>query len=384
MRIVNITVNATEVTYPQKVVITIEWDQAFVSYKIENLIFETQQEPGITITGYNPVDDLAPTRNRVFLGQTLIQQKDIKVLDPYTIQFSFTVSPFMVGTLRVSNQSWNKPLVLKVVNAAGVEGDWSPFLAPNVFSNVKCLTHYPYFQSNTTSINTGLTIEGLPTLRSNWVCNEGLQSNTFTGMDIRISNTSDFTPRPIVPWDGGNFWWWTAGGCQYWNNPFIYPFFQKYYSTNDTRTCSGPPAYNFAGFGGQDITTTQLPTYLGPINYETATNSYGSRLASNTFGGTAALDHGYFPCPYYGPSTKTPGAGQNSAIGRFEGWILANPANGDPLKNMPSTWTNQRPSSINFNCLAPWRLAKNTDPVPMLIQVYFQINWIYTTTLIPQ
>ncbi len=378
MRIVNITVNDTEATYPQKVVITVEWDQEFVSYEIKNLIFETEQKPGITITGYDPVDDGNPTPVRVFLGQTLIQQKDIKVLNPRTIQFSFTVSPFMLGTLRVSNQSWNKPLVLRIVNAAGVEGDWTPFLTSGAFSNVSCTPYYFFFQSNFTSINKEVITKGLPTLRTNWVCGVGSQSNTFPGTDIVISNNFDYTPRPIVPWDGGNFWWWTAGGASYWGNPFIYPFFQKYYSTNDTRTCSGPQAYNFAGLGGQDITTTRLPTYLAPINYETAVNSYGSRLASNTFGGTAALDHGYFPCPYYGP-----GAGANSAIGRFEGWILANPANGDPLKNMPSTWTNQRPSSINHNCLAPWRLAKDTDPVPMLIQVYFQINWIYSTSPLP-
>jgi hypothetical protein len=383
MRIVNITVNATEATYPQRIVIDVVWDQAFVSYEVKNLIFETEQKPGITITGYDPVDGTSPTPTRVFLGQTLIQQKDIKVLNPYTIQFSFTVSPFMVGILRVSNQSWNKPLVLKVVNAAGVEGDWSPFLAPNVFSNVKCFTYYPYVQSDTTSISPTPT-RGLPTLRSNWACGgPGSVTYNYPGTDIKISNTSDFTPRPIVPWDGGNFWWWTAGGASYFNNPFIFPFFQKYYSTNDTRTCSGPRAYNFAGLGGQDITTTQLPTYLVPTNYETAVNSYGSRLASNTFGGTAAQDHAYNPCPYYGPDPQATGAGLNSAIGRFEGWILANPANGDPLKNMPSTWTNQRPSSANLNCLAPWRLAKDTDPVPMLIQVYFQLNWIYTTTPIP-
>jgi hypothetical protein len=383
MRIVNITANNIEATYPQKVVITVEWDQAFVSYEIKNLIFETEQHPGVTITGYDPTEDNTPTPTRVFLGQTLIQQKDIKVLNPYTIRFSFTISPFMFGTLRVSRQSWNKPLVLKVVNAAGVEGDWSPFLAPGVFSNISCTPHYLYFQSKTTSINANVTTFGLPTLRSEWTCRDGSQSKNFPGTDIVISDTLDFTPRPMVPWEGGNFWWWTAGGCQYWNNPFTYPFFQKYYSTNDTRTCSGPPAYNFAGLGGQDLSTTQLPTYLGPINYETATNSYGSKLASNTFGGTAAQDHAYNPCPYYGTSTKASGAGSNSAIGRFEGWILANPANGDPLKNMPSTWTNQRPSSVNFNCLAPWRLAKNTDPVPMLVQVYFQLNWIFSTTPLP-
>jgi hypothetical protein len=66
----------------------------------------------------------------------------------------------------------------------------------------------------------------------------------------------------------------------------------------------------------------------------------------------------------------------------MEGWVLANPAQGDPLKDMPSTWNNRYANSTNGFCVAPWRLAERTDPVPMLIQAYYQVNWLYSTAAI--
>jgi hypothetical protein len=197
-------------------------------------------------------------------------------------------------------------------------------------------------------------------------------------MNIKISDTNDFTVKPIVPWDGGNFWWWTTAGCRYNTIPLAYPY-GNYYSSNDTRTCSGPQGYVYTGAGGQVITTTQMPLYTAAYDNRTITNSFGSVLATNTRGGSASIDYNWTTQPYLGDSPVANGNGKNSGLGRMEGWVLANPANGDPLKEMPATWNNVAPSSTNLNCLAPWRLAKDTDPVPMLIQVYYQINWLYTT-----
>jgi len=378
MRIVNVTVNATYAIYPQRIVITIEWSKPIQSFEITNLIFETEDVPGITITGYDPVDN-GNTPTQVFLGQTLVQRKDVLMLSPTTMQMSFQVSPFMNGTLRISNQSWNKPLVLVATAADGTLGDWSALLAPGIFNSVRCTAYYSAMKpTDTTSIDYNQPLRGLPRIRNPWTCTGVAQSNKWTGASIIIGHTNDFPVEPLLPWEGGNFWYWQAAGCRYGPIPLSYPY-GPYYSTNDTRTCSGPPGYTFCGLGGQDVTSTQLPAYTAEFNYTTITNSYGSKLASNTRGGNANLDHGYWPCPYYGTGSSTQGSGRNSAIGRFESWIMANPYNGDPLKDMPATWTNQVASSVNNNCLAPWRLAKPTDPVPMLIQVYYQLNYLYTS-----
>ena len=379
MRIVNITTNATEATYPQKIVIDVVWDQVINSLQVENLIFEVENVPGITITGYDAQKDVfAP--QAVFLGQTLVAKNNIRVLNPYTVQFSFQVSPFMQGTLRVSNQSWNKPLTLKVANANGVEGDWSPFLAPGTFSNVRCTGYYSAIDpTGTTSIDFNQPLQSQPRLKQQWTYSDPIANvNKFSAMNIKISDTNDFTVKPIVQWGGGNFWWWATAGCSYTSSPLNYPY-GKYYSTNDTRTCSGPQGYVYTGAGGQVITTTQMPLYDAFYNNQTITNSFGSKLATNTRGGNSSTDYNWTTQPYLGNSPSNQGSGRNSGLGRMEGWVLANPLFGNPLANMPASWNDQRPNSVNLNCLAPWRLAKPTDPVPMLIQVYYQLNWLYST-----
>lgn len=383
MRIVNITTNATYAKYPQRVVIHLDWDQPVVSYQIENLIFECEQQPGITITGYTPASD-DPAPEVVYLGQTLVRQQDIKMLSPTRMEISFQVSPFMLGTLRVSNQSWNKPLVLTVRNGAGVAGDWSPFLAPGVFSNILCQAYYSATQStDTNSINWSKTLYGTPKLKFDWACNgTSGSSNTWTGVNIKISDTNDFTVKPIVQWEGGNFWWWSTAGAQCSKDPLSpYPW-DGYYSTNDTRTCRGPMEYLFPGYGGMEVTTTQLPTYQTNLGFNVLRNGYGSLVAANyTQNAGTNLVSSYLPCFIFGNYTGNKYTSRNASVGRMEGWILANPQNGDPLKKMPATWTHQLASSTNNFCLAPWRLAKNTDPVPMLIQVYYQLNWIYSTNV---
>lgn len=379
--IVNVTYSATQAKYPQRIEILVEWDQPLFNVRVENLIFETEQEPGITITGYTPAE-FEPAPIAVYLGQTLIREDNIRLPSPSSVLFSFEVSPFMQGTLRVSNQSWNKPLFLNAENVDGVKGDWSPLLAPGLFSNVVCSPYYDVIDPTpTTSINWEQPLRGTPKLRFDWACNGGV-SQFNDGTDIRIgTDPADMSSKPIVEWDGGNFWWWGACGLKGSKNPLPpYPW-ENYYSTSDTRTCRGPDYYLWGGAGGQVLDSTQLPTYTNFIPWESETNIFGSKLASNyVFNSpSVGLYKGQQACYIFGNSPDNKLTRSNSSVGRLERWILANPEKGDPLRDMPSSWTDRISASGNNFCLAPWRLAKDTDPVPMLIQVYFQLNWIYTT-----
>ena len=381
MKIVNITVNATEAIYPQRVTIDVLWSQAIVEFEVTNLIFESEPIDGVTVTGYTPKAD-APTPQQVYLGQTLVAKNNIYLVNPYTLRIRFQVSPWMNGKLRISNQSWNRPLSLRVNGPTGQEGDWSPFLAAGAFSGITCKTYYPTMDPTGTSslAYDKPLIRGFPRLKGDWTASPSTV-NRYSGLNIKISRDGDLTPKPIATWEEGNFWWWSTAGCMYNTNPLGYPF-NNYYSTNDTRTCSGPPGYTYTGAGGQMVTSTQMPLYDADYDYKTVTNSFGSKLATNTRGGNANVDYNWTTVPWLGSSGICTNNGKNSGVGRMEGWVLANPNFGDPLKNMPATWNNQAPSSANLNCLAPWRLAKDTDPTPLLIQTYYQINWIFSTSSI--
>ena len=380
MRIVDITVNATEATYPQHITIDILWSQAIQRFSVQNLIFETEFAKGITITGYTPKIN-TPTPQQVYLGQTLVAKKNIYLVNPYTLRIRFQVSPWMNGSLRVSNQSWNKPLSLRVNGPNGQEGDWSPFLAAGAFSGITCKTYYPSMDpTGTTSLAFDQTLQGFPLLRAPWTPSPGTLKR-YSGLNVKISQDNDFTPKPIATWEEGNFWWWSTAGCMYATYQQGYPF-NNYYSTNDTATCSGPPGYTYTGAGGQMVTSTQMPLYDELYQYKTVTNSFGSKLATNTRGGNANIDYNWATTPWIGTSPTCTDGGRNVGVGRMEGWVLANPNFGDPLTGMPETWNNQAPSSVNLNCLAPWRLAKDTDRTPILIQTYYQINWIFSTQYI--
>jgi hypothetical protein len=379
-RIVDVTVNATQATYPQRVEIVVEWDQPLFNVEIENLIFETEQEPGITITGYTGSDN-NPAPSMVYLGQTLVRQENILRPTPSSIELSFVVSPFMLGTLRVSNQSWNRPLVLNAENVNGEKGDWSPFLAAGVFSSVICSAYYTAMvPTATASINYSDLLRGTPKLKYDWACNGGVGKNNDSVNIVIGNDPDDMSVKPMVEWEGGNFWWWGADGLQGSTNPLPpYPY-AGYYSNKDTRTCRGPQYYIWGGAGGLTIDTTQLPLYPNAQAWNDTTNKYGSFLASNYVQNIGTnFQRNWQSCLIFGKSSGNKLTDRNSSVGRMERWILANPQNGDPLKDKPATWTNQVASSSNNFCLAPWRLAKSTDPVPMLIQAYIQLNWIYTT-----
>lgn len=375
--IVNITVADVQAIYPQWVECYITWDQVIWDFYVENLIFESNQQAFITITGINAAENV-PAPKAIYFGQTQVLLKDCWMADPYTTAFKFQVSPFMKGYLKISRQPWNKPLKLVARNAAGELGDWDRFLGSSAFLHVISTPYYGEIDfSASPSVAADDLLQGSPKIKLPWTCSDAPRP-TWSGFQPKISDTTDFSEKPIVPWNNGNFWYWTASGCNtVMNTNPPYPW--SYYGGTDPRTCTGPPFYLDGGWGGMGIDTTSLP-YVNQFNPPTtARNQWGSLLANNL--SPEYPYELYSACGIFGNSYATIGAGTNATVGRHEGWILANPENGNPLRDMPSTWTNQAPSSANGNCVAPWRLAKNSDPIPMLIQVYLEYVWIGSTAV---
>ena len=275
---------------------------------------------------------------------------------------------------------------LEIYNAEGVPGDFSAFLAPGSLSQLVGQPYYGFdFNFQTTSVLADVKYLNYPKIKYDWTwhtVNGSNVANGYTGFQQKVGTGPNNwqNPDPLLQWFGGNFWWWEAAGARY--GPFSVDQARayNYYSSSDPATCEGPNSYLFGGYGGLSVPSTFMPVYGPTVKPYDVINEWGSKVANNLnpqSSPASPAKYYYNPEKIFGTSTDTPGNGRNYAVGRWEGWLLANPQKGDPLKNMPSTWTKQLPSSANNYCLAPWRLARDTDPVPMLFQAYFQYDWIY-------
>lgn len=380
-RVVNVSFNQTTCRYPDWLRINIKFDQPVRGFKFKNLIFETFDDPNVNITGVNSAPNAPAPAQGIYFGQTLVSETYTWQSAPDTCTFTFQVSPFAKGKFRLSNQIWNKPLSIEAYNVANQPADFSAFLAPGVFEGIEATPYFnTFFRSG--SISSSATNFGTPSLKQQWSCLKDENPNRYTDFQVRMAPGVNPPSEPyrMPNWAQGNFWWWEASGC----NPGcgvrptdVPDKNWRYYFSNDPATTSGPRWYLLGGIGGLGVENSFMPVNGPTWDPIDAVNQWGSKLAINENRGT--WPKYYWPCPLFGTDPITPCNGVNHAIGRWEGWLLANPAKGDPLKDMPPGWTGQQSSSVDNNCLSPWRLAKDSDPVPILVQVYFQQNWTFFT-----
>jgi hypothetical protein len=368
-RIVNINVEATVAKYPQRISVSVVWDQPIVEYSITNLVFEAKT--GIPLMGYNGGQGTVNPPNPI--GQTLVQS--FQTLSPYITEFSFQVSPWASGTLQISNQPWNLPVTFVAKNSAGVNGDWSPLLAPDVFSSIVLEPHFAYYnQNDTPSISTVDTYQGFPKVRANRTYQFPTTSPLpYPVQTIKVSTDGIFTDQPIPTsfWEGGSFYLWSsATSVSLFSNTTPSGLF---YSTTDVTTTRGPQAYLLGGFIGWEVRST----FIIPPPFDPFQNQYGSVMPKNFNNGSeTGRKNVYSFIDWFGSYSIYK---NGSALGRWDTWICANPYKDDPVPRLPATWGGQAPSSVNNFCIAPWKLAKPQDSFPMLIQVYVPLTWIWSS-----
>jgi hypothetical protein len=368
-RIIDINIGATTAKYPQRISVAVTWDQAIFEYSVTNLVFEANT--GIPLMGYNGGQGTVNPPNPI--GQTLV--KSYRMLSPYISEFSFQVSPWAAGTLQISNQPWNLPVSLVAKNAAGVNGDWSPLLAPNVFSSITLEPYFAYYnQDGTPSVSTTDTYLGFPKVKKDRTYQFPTTSPLpYPVQTIVVSTDGSVVDQPIPTsfWEGGSFYLWSSA-----TSVSLFSDTSpsgKFYSTTDITTTRGPQAYLLGGFIGWEVRST----FIIPPPFDPYKNQYGSIMPKNFNNGEEAQRKDvYSPINWFGVySTYKNG----SALGRWDTWICANPYKDDPVPRIPASWGGQAPSSVNNFCIAPWRLAKPQDSFPLLIQVYIPYTWIWSS-----